>query len=161
MALSYLSLGSNIGGRREMINRAMSLIEAHTGHLITTSSWYLCEPWGLTGQNEFVNIAVALDTGLYPEELIIRLMRIENYLGKTIKKQYGPRNIDIDILLYEDHVVDHPNLIVPHPKLHERNFVLIPLAEIGPDLIHPIFDKTILQLKDECTDTCRVDLLSS
>lgn len=143
--LVYLSLGSNLGDRAVNISTALDHL-ATVGEVKTVSSFYETEPVDFAAQPWFVNCAVALETELMPRQLLGRLQAIEQKMGRRRTHAKGPRLIDIDILLFGTSVIDHPDLIVPHPELHERRFVLEPLVEIAPDVRHPIFKKSMRQL---------------
>jgi 2-amino-4-hydroxy-6-hydroxymethyldihydropteridine diphosphokinase len=130
---AYVGLGSNLGDRERAILRAAELIETHR-----LSSIRETEPWGYTEQPRFLNAVAELETGLSPRELLDRLLEVERELGRTRDgPRYGPRTIDLDLLLYGEEAVAEPGLRVPHPRLHERRFVLEPLAELEPGLIVP------------------------
>jgi 2-amino-4-hydroxy-6-hydroxymethyldihydropteridine diphosphokinase len=139
VARAYVGPGANLGPREATILRAVDLLAAEPEvELLELSSLVETEPVGVTDQPEFVNGAVSLETALPPRELLAALLRIERELGRVRSgEQWGPRTIDLDLLLYGDEVVDEPGLTVPHPRLHERRFALEPLAEIEPDLEIP------------------------
>ena len=139
MARAFVGLGANLGNREETIGRAVDLLGATPGVVvIATSSLRETEPVGVVDQPRFVNGAVALESELLPRELLDRLLAIERELGRTRDgPRYGPRTIDLDLLLYGDEIVDQPGLHVPHPRLHERRFALEPLAELDPGLEIP------------------------
>lgn len=143
----YLSLGSNVGDREHHLRDAIARLGPEGG-VILVSSFYETEPVELTSQPWFLNCVVAFETNQTPAQLIAALLRIEQEMGRerTIKK--GPRLIDIDILLFGDTVLDSPELAIPHPAMHERRFVLEPLAEIAPEARHPVFKRTIRDLLD-------------
>ena len=145
--LAYLSLGSNIGDRARNLNAALDRLRA-LGDVIAVSSFYETEPVEFTAQAWFLNCTIALRTEKTPQELLAGILEIEQHLGRRREQPKGPRIIDIDILLFGISIVDDPGLTIPHPALHERRFVLEPLAEIAPDAYHPIFKRTIRELRD-------------
>ena len=150
--LAYLSLGTNLGNKEENLHAAMQLIEEQIGNIVSQSALYISAPWGFTSENSFLNNAVAVETTLNPSELLHTTQDIERALGrthKTVSRQYSDRLIDIDILFYDSLVMDTPALTLPHPLLHQRLFVLSPLAEIASTLRHPILQKTIHTLHHE------------
>jgi len=144
----YLSLGSNIGDRSAHLREAIARLQT-TGKIAAMSSFYETEPVEFTQQALFLNCASRLETGFAPEELMSRLLEIERELGRERVRKKGPRTIDIDILLFEDLVLNSPELTIPHPAMAERRFVLEPLAEIAPGVVHPVFKKTISELLAE------------
>jgi len=146
--IAYLSLGSNIGDRKGHLEQAIARLDA-LGDVAAVSAFYETEPVEFTDQALFLNCAVALETSLSPSDLIVSLLDIERSLGRERFQKKGPRTIDIDILLYGDHVVNLPDLTVPHPALAGRRFVLEPLAEIAPYATHPILKKTVTKLLEE------------
>ncbi|HIJ10420.1 TPA: 2-amino-4-hydroxy-6-hydroxymethyldihydropteridine diphosphokinase [Candidatus Woesearchaeota archaeon] len=149
-----LSIGSNINAS-ENITKALSLLS--TKFTITTqSSFYKTEPVGYENQEWFLNMVVVIETDLDPHSLLETLQEIETELGRERTTQNGPRTCDLDILLYKSKIIKENNLTIPHPRLHERNFVLVPLAEIAPNIRHPVFQKSITQLQEECKDTKEV-----
>jgi len=146
-SLVYLSLGSNVGEREAQLQSAVTRLAA-IGRVAAVSSCYETEPVEFTEQPWFLNCAVALETTQAPQQLMTSILRIEQEMGRRRLQNKGPRAIDIDILLFDDAVVDSPDATIPHPALHERRFVLEPLAEIAPELRHPVFHKTIRELRD-------------
>ena len=153
--LAYLSLGTNLGNKAQNLHIALTLIEEQVGTIVSQSAPYVSAPWGFTSENSFLNNAVMVETNLSPEELLETTQRIEHSLGrthKTVNRQYSDRLIDIDILFYDDVVMDTPALTLPHPLLHRRLFVLQPLAEIAPTLVHPVLQKDIHTLCSELQD---------
>ncbi len=146
-SLVYLSLGSNVGDREAQLRSAVARL-AEIGRVIAVSSFYETEPVEFTGQPWFLNCAVALETGQTPQQLMASILRIEQEMGRRRVQKKGPRTIDIDILLFDDTVMDSSEVTIPHPALHERRFVLEPLAEIAPELQHPVLHKTVAALRD-------------
>jgi 2-amino-4-hydroxy-6-hydroxymethyldihydropteridine diphosphokinase len=145
----YLSLGSNMGNREAQLDTAIEHVRA-LGTVTAVSSLYETEPMEIASQPWFLNCAVALETELMPKQLLARTLQIERQLGRrrSAASKKGPRPIDIDVLLFGNAVVDTAQLVIPHPAMHERRFVLEPLAEIAPDVRHPVFKATIRQMRD-------------
>jgi len=141
----YLSLGSNLGDRARNLEAAIRHV-AELGQIVAQSSFYETEPVDVERQPWFLNCVVALETELMPRQLLSRVLAIEQKMGRRRTQPKGPRTIDIDILLFGGSVVETPALTVPHPAMHERRFVLEPLAEIAPDLRHPVFKKTVREM---------------
>lgn len=140
----YIALGSNVGCKRDNMAQAVQLIaDLPTTQVVKSSSLYETEPWGKTDQDEFLNQVIEIETALQPEELLHELQNIEIKMGRQRKEKWGPRLIDLDILLYGNEVIDDPQLTIPHPYLRERLFVLVPLAEIGAELQFPDDGATI------------------
>ncbi len=155
----FLGLGTNLGEREKMLEQAISLIEKHIGHIALVSSVFQTEPWGFESKNEFLNMVVKVETLLAPSELLQKTLMIETMLGRVRgEKQYASRLIDIDLLLFDDQVIDDETLTVPHPLMHERRFVLVPLCEIAPDIIHPLMKVTVSSLLDSCLDKSLVKI---
>lgn len=150
MAIAYLSLGTNIGNRRRNMITAAALLAERVGDVLALSGFYETEPWGFDSKNLFLNAAVKLKTSLSALELLPATQQIEKELGRTEKSNgaYHDRIIDIDILLYDDEVLQTPELALPHPLMHERKFVMDPLSEIAPFVIHPILKERIIDLKE-------------
>ncbi|MGA8442278.1 MAG: 2-amino-4-hydroxy-6-hydroxymethyldihydropteridine diphosphokinase [Candidatus Sulfotelmatobacter sp.] len=142
---AYLSLGSNVGDRASQLRSALARVET-TGRVVAVSSFYETEPVEFTQQPWFVNCVVALESNQTPQQLMASILHIEQEMGRQRLQKKGPRTIDIDILLFEDAVVNSSQLTIPHPALHQRRFVLEPLAEIAPDVLHPVLKKAVRQL---------------
>ena len=143
----YLSLGSNVGDRAANLNTAIDHLR-ELGVVVAISSFYETEPVEFTAQPWFLNCAVALDTEKTPRQLLAGILDIEQQLGRRRGQKKGPRIIDLDILLFGNSIVDDPGLTIPHPAMHERRFVLEPLAEIAPDALHPVLQQTIRELRN-------------
>jgi len=143
----YLSLGSNLGDRAVNLQTAIAQI-AGLGKAVAVSSFYETEPVEMTAQPWFLNCAIKLDTEKMPRQLIAGILALEQGMGRQRKQKKGPRTIDIDVLLFGSSIIDLPSLTVPHPKMHERRFVLEPLAEIAPEARHPVFRRTVRELRD-------------
>ena len=150
MAIAYLGLGTNIGNKRRNMITAAALLAERVGDILALSGFYETEPWGFESENFFLNAAVKLKTSFSPLELLRITQRIEKELGRAEKSSgvYHDRIIDIDILLYEDEVLQIPELTLPHPLMHERKFVMEPLAEIAPFVVHPVLKERIIDLKE-------------
>jgi 2-amino-4-hydroxy-6-hydroxymethyldihydropteridine diphosphokinase len=143
----YLSLGSNVGDREENLRAAIARLSP-LGELVAVSSFYETEPMEFRAQPWFLNCAVALKTALMPQQFLSRMLKIEQEMGRRRTRVKGPRTIDIDLLLFGNSVVHTPRLDVPHPALHQRRFVLEPLAEIAPEVRHPVLKRTVRELRE-------------
>lgn len=144
---AYLSLGSNLGDREANLRSAIGLLASPRLAVKRISSVYETEPLDLKEQPRFLNLVVEIETDLFPRMLLTRIQRIERKLGRERRVPKGPRTIDIDILLYGRSEIQSPRLTVPHPRMHQRRFVLEPLAELAPDLRHPVFKRSIAELR--------------
>jgi 2-amino-4-hydroxy-6-hydroxymethyldihydropteridine diphosphokinase len=145
---SYLSLGSNLEDREHNLRRAIDALRSH-GEITAVSSLYETEPVEFAAQPWFLNCAVAFESEKLPRQLLSAILQIEQSMGRRRTQAKGPRLIDIDILLFGQSVVETGSLTIPHPAMHERRFVLEPLTEIAPDVRHPVFKRTMRQLRDD------------
>ena len=152
----YFLTGGNLGNREQNLAKARELINEQCGAIITASSLYQTAAWGKTDQPAFLNQALSVDTLLNAKQLIRRILKIEKLMGRIREEKYGPRIIDIDILLFNDEKHNYHFLKLPHPEMQNRRFALLPLAEIAPAIIHPLLKKTIIELLDECKDGLEV-----
>lgn len=148
----YLSIGGNIGDREKYLGKAVALLEKYCGPIIRRSAIYETAAWGKTDQQDFLNQVLLLQSSLQPQALMKEILAIEKQMGRERTEKNGPRIIDIDILFYNDLIIDQPGLIVPHPRISDRRFVLLPLTEIAETLPHPVIKKTIRQLLNESSD---------
>ena len=151
MKTAYLSLGSNLDDREANLNRALDRLGSPDVHIKRVSSIYETEPQDLHNQPWFLNLVVEIETTLFPLQLLARIQKIEKELGRRRIVPKGPRTIDIDILLFGNFKIETSTLTVPHPRMHERRFVLEPLSELAPDLCHPISRHTVREMLNEIT----------
>ena len=152
-SIVYLGLGSNLGNRRWNIESALALIAERVGEIHTLSDYYETQPWGYDSKEIYLNVTIKVETELKPAELLTVTQKIEQVIGrmgKTVDNKYRDRVLDIDILLYNDLVIQAPALTIPHPLMHQRAFVLQPLSEIAPHAIHPTLKRTIIELLRSC-----------
>ena len=153
----YLLLGSNIEPRLDFITKAVSMIDTETGKVIGLSSVYESEPWGFEAHTKFLNCVVCIESELTAADLLKSILMIEKNMERTRKEGgYASRNIDIDILYFNSDTIELTDLIIPHPRISERRFTLVPLVEVAPDFEHPVFRKTNSALLDYCDDHSKV-----
>ena len=154
----YLLLGGNLGNKQQVFSEARERLARQLGPITTQSAIYETEPWGFESDDMFCNQVLEISTGLSPEDVLANSQQIEQELGRIRKaNQYDSRIIDIDILFYDNLIIQTEKLVVPHPRIQERKFALVPLCEIAPELIHPLFLKSIKQILAECTDPLKVE----
>jgi len=160
MNKAYLLTGGNLGDRVENLNQAKLLIAEHCGKVVQSSSIYETAAWGNEDQPSFLNQVLVIETKLEAEKLMQDLLHIEALLGRQRLEKYGPRIIDIDILFFNNDIIESKLLTVPHPRIQERRFVLTPLHELSPAFIHPIFKTSIHNLLNDCSDQLNVKKFS-
>lgn len=159
MHIVFLGLGTNMGDRDANLNEAVRRINENIGTIRKASSLFETEPWGFENENSFLNMTAEVETMLTPSGVLGAILMIETQLGRIRgEKQYTSRLIDIDILFYDDLILDEIALKIPHPLMHKRRFVLVPLNEIAPDFIHPMLKKSIGSLLNSCKDRGSVRL---
>lgn len=151
MSIAYIALGSNIGNRKQNILTALDFMEKAGLKVLAVSALLETEPYGVTDQPSFINAAVKIETELSAHDLLRLLLTIELKMGRVRKRHWGERNIDLDLILYDDLIIKDNELILPHPDMQNRLFVLAPLAEIASDVIHPVFKITISDILDNLT----------
>jgi 2-amino-4-hydroxy-6-hydroxymethyldihydropteridine diphosphokinase len=160
MAVAYVGLGSNLGDREALVFQAIAMLGALSQtNVVRRAGIYETEPVGRQDQPWFVNTVVQIETTLGPETLLTQTQEIETRLGRQRQAHWGPREIDLDILLYGDRVMNTSQLTLPHPELHRRRFVLVPLCELAPDLIHPVLKRPLRELLSALPETKQVTLL--
>lgn len=154
---AFLGLGSNVGEREKFLNKAVSELKGlRDTKIVWPSSVYETDPVGKTDQPKFLNAVVEIETTLEPKRLYAEVKAVEHRIGRTKTERWGPREIDIDVLLYDGVVFKDEEVTVPHPEMERRRFVLVPLKEIAPDLVHPVNGMTMEELAEACKDGGRV-----
>jgi 2-amino-4-hydroxy-6-hydroxymethyldihydropteridine diphosphokinase len=148
----FLLTGGNLGNRVQNLEKAKNTIIQSCGLLLKSSSLYQTAAWGPIQQPDYLNQVLEIDTQMEPNALLDQLLTIENTMGRTRSERYAARTIDIDILFYGKTILDKKELIIPHPRLYSRRFVLVPLCEIAPNFMHPILGLSIEQMLDRCSD---------
>jgi len=149
---AYLLIGGNLGDRVANLGRARELVARHCGRLTRSSPVYETSAWGMEDQPDFLNQVLEVDTSLPPRRLLAAILDVEARMGRIRETRYGPRTIDIDILLYGDRTVDEADLRIPHPRLADRRFALVPLADLAADLTHPCTGQRIRAMLESCAD---------
>lgn len=152
MSVAYIALGSNLGDKAANLGQAVKLLQAKGLQIRAVSSFFQTEPYGVTDQPEFINAAACVETSLPPEALLKLLLETELEMGRVRLRHWGERNIDLDLLLYDDLIYHSDKLTLPHPDMQNRLFVLQPLAEIAVEKIHPVYKKSIQTLLKSLTD---------
>ncbi len=152
----YLIIGGNLGNRESNLQKALNLISVSIGNVIKKSSIYQTDAWGNTNQPKFLNQVILCETALTPQQVLAQINSIETIFQRIKLEKWGSRTMDVDILFYNDCIIDEPNLKIPHPLLTQRRFVMVPLLEIAPQLIHPILKTNITKLYNNCNDNLEV-----
>ena len=161
MAKVYFLIGGNLGDRELILKSTVEAL-ATVGKVLKVSDIYETEPWGFEHEQSFLNQVVLIESNLLPEAVLDQTQEIEKNFGRVRKKsRYSERTIDIDILFYNDLIIDTERLEVPHPRMGERMFALAPLAEVAPEFIHPVTGKSILDMKNSCPDTSEVSVFKA
>lgn len=151
--IAYIGIGSNLGDPLENCLTAVRLLDKMQGCRIDgRSGFYRTEPVGVEGQGWYVNAVVSLKTERSPQHLLEGLLALEKRMGRVRKEKWGPRVIDLDLLIHGERVIDEKGLIIPHPRMHERRFVLVPMGDLAPNLLHPVYGKRMIELLDACQD---------
>lgn len=155
-----LALGGNVGEVEKNLALALKALETHLGPILACSQAYVTEPWGPIPQGDFINQALLLQTQDSPMQVLKKILEIEQSLGRERKDRFGPRTMDIDLIFYGQKVMNEDLLILPHPRMQARRFVLQPMVEIAPNWMHPILHKTMKELLDQCPDEGKIAPLS-
>ena len=159
MNLAYLLIGGNLGNREANLEMARQLVAKQLGNITRASSIYQTASWGITGQPDFLNQVLMVETEMSAKEMMEQILSIENSMGRIRTEKNASRVIDIDILFFNAEVIDIPGLTIPHPEIQNRRFVLVPLAELAPDLLHPVLNHTVTGLLSTSKDALEVKLL--
>ena len=160
MNKAFLGIGTNLGDREKNLRDSIVKIEKHIGWVVKSSSVYETAPWGVDAENDFLNMVTEIETCHSPDEIMKQILMIESMLGRERNQdRYSSRVIDIDILFFDDLVLNEKGLKIPHRLIHERKFVLVPFNEIAPDFIHPVLAKSMKVLLDECRDRSKISKL--
>jgi 2-amino-4-hydroxy-6-hydroxymethyldihydropteridine diphosphokinase len=152
--ITYLSLGGNLGNTIEIFQNSMEILTKKVGKITQLSSLYQTAAWGPIPQNDFINQVIEVETYISAQELMDALLEIELQMGRIRNERWGPRTLDLDIIFFDDQIISTENLEIPHPRMTERKFVLVPMTEINPSFVHPKIQKTMDQLLLECEDEC-------
>jgi len=153
----FILLGSNLGDRQKNLDQARQEISRSVGDIITTSATYKTAAWGNKQQPDFYNQVIEIRSSHDPYKLISDTQLIEEKMGRIRKEKWGPRIIDIDILFYGDAVISNEKITIPHPEIPNRRFTLLPLSEVDPDFIHPVLNRSVVQLLEDCKDELLVE----
>ena len=156
----YLLLGANLGDKQQTFSHATRYVAEQIGPIVAQSGLYETAAWGITDQPAFLNQVLMVETDLSPDDVLAKTQAIEQKLGRSRAEKWAARVIDVDLLFYDDLIINTPTLTLPHPFLHQRRFTLVPLAELAPDLMHPVLKQTILTLLTNCPDKGEVIKLS-
>lgn len=156
----FLGLGSNLGDRKNHIKQAINEIGIQIGKVVRQSHLYKTAAWGKTDQSYFLNQVIEVETEKAPIAVLDGILSVEQKLGRVRDEKWGERIIDIDLLFYDSNIVELPRLLVPHPFIAERRFVLVPMHELAPDLIHPLLQRSIADLLADCPDSLPVEKLT-
>lgn len=158
---AVILLGSNLGSREEFMQHAKQQLSIQVGQIVRSSAYYETKAWGNEAQPDFLNQVIVCQTTLNAKEVLAHCLSVEKKLGRDRTEKWGSRTIDIDILYFDQEIIATPALKIPHPFLHERRFTLVPLVEVLPDFVHPVFNLSNKQMLDRCADTLDVNHLNS